>query len=160
VVRPILRLYVDSSVIGGCFDIEFESWSNRLFRLFRDKRVRLVVSEITLKELEAAPPKVRNLLKTVPEDFTEVLSLSPEAGSLALEYIREGALPVKSLADAQHIAIATIARVDVLISWNFKHIVNINRIHLYNSINIRYGYPVLEIRSPMEVLADEEEGSF
>lgn len=158
-VRPILRLYVDSSVIGGCFDTEFEVWSNHLFRMFRDRKMRLVVSEITLKELEFAPPKVRNILKTVSSDFTEVLPLTAEAGNLALEYIREGALPVKSLADAQHIAIATLAKVDVLISWNFKHIVNINRIHLYNSINIRYGYPILEIRSPMEVLADEEENN-
>ena len=87
----------------------------------------------------------------------ETLSLDSDAANLALEYLRAGALPVKSLADAQHIAMATIARVDVLVSWNFKHIVNINRIRLYNSVNIRLGYPVLEIRSPSEVISNEED---
>lgn len=59
------------------------------------------------------------------------------------------------LLDAQHIAIATINRVDVLVSWNFKHIVNLRRIHLYNSINLKYGYPLIEIRSPREVINEE-----
>jgi len=60
------------------------------------------------------------------------------------------------IADAQHIAIATIEKVDILVSWNFKHIVNINRIHAFNSVNIRLGYPLLEIRTPREVLENEE----
>lgn len=59
------------------------------------------------------------------------------------------------LADAQHIAIATVARVDVLVSWNFKHIVNLQRIRGYNSVNLRKGYPLLEIRTPRELLTDE-----
>lgn len=58
-------------------------------------------------------------------------------------------------ADAQHIAIATVGRVDVLVSWNFKHIVNLGRILGYNSVNLREGYPTIEIRTPREVLSDE-----
>jgi len=60
------------------------------------------------------------------------------------------------LADAQHIAIATVGRVDVLVSWNFRHIVNLERIHGYNSVNLRRGCPMIEIRTPREVLSDEQ----
>jgi hypothetical protein len=59
--------------------------------------------------------------------------------------------------EARHIAIATVERVDVLVSWNFKHIVNINRIHLLNSANLKLGYPILDIRSPKEVLYESQE---
>jgi len=52
----------------------------------------------------------------------------------------------------KHFAIVTINRVDVLVSWNFRHIVDLSRIRLYNSVNLKYGYPLLEIRSPREVL--------
>ena len=59
--------------------------------------------------------------------------------------------------DAQHIAIATISRVEVLVSWNFRHIVNLQRIRGYNAVNLRDGYPLLEIRTPQEVIRCEEE---
>jgi len=66
--------------------------------------------------------------------------------------LKDGVVAESSISDARHIAIASVERVDVLVSWNFKHIVNINRIHLLNSVNIKLGYPLLEIRSPREVL--------
>ena len=59
--------------------------------------------------------------------------------------------------DAQHIATATICRVDVLVSWNFKHIVNLDRIHGYNSVDLRMGYFLIEIRTPQEILRYEEQ---
>ena len=74
---------------------------------------------------------------------------------LASRYIAEGILSANMLADAQHIAMATIARVDALVSWNFRHVVNLPRIHAYHRVNARRGYATLEIRSPREVLADE-----
>ena len=61
------------------------------------------------------------------------------------------------LADALHIAVATIAKVDVLVGWNFKHIVNLDRIHGFNAVNLRLGYAMLEIRSPLEVWKDDNE---
>ena len=66
-----------------------------------------------------------------------------------------GAIAARMRADALHIAVATVARVDVLVSWNFKHIVNLRRIHAYNAVNLKRGYPLLEIRTPREVLDDE-----
>jgi hypothetical protein len=58
----------------------------------------------------------------------------------------------KYRSDALHIAVATVSGVDVLVSWNFKHIVNLNRIKLFNSINLKEGYNLLEIRTPLEVI--------
>ena len=72
--------------------------------------------------------------------------------ALANAYLEDGVVAESSLSDARHIAIATVARVDILVSWNYKHIVNINRIHILNSVNLKLGYPILEIRSPREVL--------
>jgi len=78
--------------------------------------------------------------------------LNEEARKLAEYYIKEGIVSEKYLVDAQHIAIATVYKVDVLVSWNFKHIVNLQKIKQYNAINLKYGYTLLEIRSPREVI--------
>lgn len=146
-----LRVYIDTSVIGGCLDEEFKEDSIQLFDEFTKSIKILVISDVLLFELERAPDKVKNILKRVPIDNIEYVSLNEESIVLADTYIKESAVAEKSLSDARHIAIATVERVDVLVSWNFKHIVNINRIHQLNSINLKLGYPILEIRSPKEV---------
>lgn len=149
------RIYTDTSVVGGCEDEEFAEYSLRLMESFtRGERI-LVVSSLTIQELGGAPVAVRSRLATVPERHIETLQLEVEAIDLAEAYLTSGVLPGKMRADAQHIAIATVARVDVLVSWNFKHVVNLQRIHGYNSVNLRRGYPLLEIRTPREVLSDE-----
>ncbi len=149
------RIYVDASVIGGCEDAEFAPHSLRLMDCFGRGDFVLVVSTLTVQELAAAPDAVRAHLSAVPEAYIETLQLDVEAMELAEAYISEGVITAKMRADAQHIAIATVARIDVLVSWNFKHIVNLHRIHGYNSVNLRRGYPPLEIRTPREVLPDE-----
>jgi hypothetical protein len=111
----------------------------------------LVASTLTLQELAEAPDEVRRHLAAVPEAHIETLPLDAEASELAEAYIAEGVITANMRADAQHIAIATVARVDVLVSWNFRHIVNLQRIRGYNSVNLRRGYPMLEIRAPREV---------
>jgi hypothetical protein len=114
-----------------------------------------VLSSLTVQELVAAPASVRERLAAVPLEHIETLRLDAEAAGLAEEYLAAGVLAVGMRADAQHIAMATVGRVDVLVSWNFRHIVNLQRIHGYNSVNLRLGYPVIEIRTPREVLSDE-----
>ena len=146
------RIYVDTSVIGGCLDCEFEEASLNFFTLFKTGSNILVISDITLAELETAPQEVQEILLLVPTDYMDVIEFSEEANQLAQTYLRDGVLSRKSIADAQHIATATSNRVDVLVSWNFKHIVNLKRIHGYNSVNLKLGYPILEIRTPKEVL--------
>ncbi len=157
--RPIKlqRIYVDTSVVGGCFDDEFQEHSLALFALARAESIRLVVSEVTMAELFAAPPHVRDVLAGLPEACLEYVWQTGESEALAEEYMRQAVVPARMIADAQHIATATVSRVDVLVSWNFKHIVNLNRIHAVNSVNLRAGYPMLEIRSPREVLENEHE---
>lgn len=111
----------------------------------------LVISDITLAELAGAPPKVRSVIEDLPKGCLEFVQQDEESEALGEEYIRQRVVSRGMLADAQHIAVATIAKVDVLVSWNFKHIVNLNRIHGFNAVNLRSGYPMLEIRSPLEV---------
>ena len=146
------RIYTDTSVIGGCFDVEFKDGSLALFENFNSGSAILVVSSLTLFELENAPQEVQDILKQTPSKHVEVIDFSREASLLADIYLNEGVVSEKSRVDAQHIATATINRVDILVSWNFKHIVNLERIHGYNAVNLKQGYPMLEIRTPLEVL--------
>jgi len=147
-----LRVYIDTSVVGGCLDEEFKEDSVQLFDEFVKGMKTLVISDVLLFELEGAPKKVKNILRKVSTENIEYVALNEESIALANTYIEEGSVTEKSLSDARHIAMATVERVDVLVSWNFKHIVNINRIHLLNSVNLKLGYPILDIRSPKEVL--------
>ena len=98
---------------------------------------------------------MRERLREVPEPHVIVLPDTREAAELADAYLARGVLGPGSHSDALHVALATVARVDVLVSWNFKHIVNLGRIRLFNSVNIEWGYGLVEIRSPKEVLEYE-----
>lgn len=95
-------------------------------------------------------------LKNLPSKNIEFLEINPETIGLADKYIEENVVGKTSREDCIHIALATIFRADVLISWNFKHIVNLRRIQGYNSVNLRYGYPTIEIRSPKEMIDYED----
>jgi len=150
-----LRLYVDTSVIGGIFDSEFEEWSRRLIREFEEGDKIIVLSDLTLREIEDAPENVKSVVEEIPDIHKEMVVLNTEAKSLATRYIEEMVVSEQYLVDAQHIAIATLYKVDVLVSWNFKHIVNLEKIKMYNSVNLKYGYQLIEIRSPREVLHEE-----
>ena len=148
----IPRIYIDTSVIGGCFDKEYDKASKQLWNEFRTGKKVALVSDLLQLELEEAPAQVRRLLNDLPANSIEYISLDEEAIALANAYLRDGAVAESSLSDARHIAIATIARADILVSWNFKHIVNLNRIRRFNAVNLKLGYPTIEIRSPSEVL--------
>jgi predicted nucleic acid-binding protein len=144
------RVYIDTSVFGGYFDDEFSAHTIPLFNRLKNNEFTLLFSTVTQDELENAPEKVKNFVKNIRVINTEFLDLTDEAVSLATEYISEKVVGQTSFADCLHIALATISRADFLISWNFKHIVNVQRIRGYNSINIKNGYKQLEIRSPRE----------
>ena len=144
------RLYFDTSVFGGHFDDEFSEHTIPLFERLRSNEFILLFSTVTQDELENAPEKVKNLVKGIKEEYTEFIEATEEAVELATAYIDEKVVGQTSFADCLHIAIATINKADYLISWNFKHIVNIERIEGYNSINLKKGYKQLDIRSPRE----------
>ncbi|WP_163379425.1 PIN domain-containing protein [Cyclobacterium sp. SYSU L10401] len=144
------RIYIDTLVFGGHFDEEFTEHTVPLFDRIKKGEFVVLYSIITQDELENAPEHVRELVRNLKADLTEFLEISEEAVDLANDYIYEKVVGRASYADCLHIALATINRADFLVSWNFKHIVNIERINGYNSINIKNGYKQLEIRSPRE----------
>ena len=153
------RVYIDTSVIGGCFDQEFDEWSNALFNDFRNGGKIAVISDITLDELASAPQRVQDNLSTIPNEYLEILASDNESKDLADQYVMEKAVTGKFYEDALHIAIATINQVSVLASWNFKHIVNLDRIRKYNAVNLKNGFSILEIRTPREILKFNEDES-
>ncbi|MBX2843378.1 MAG: type II toxin-antitoxin system VapC family toxin [Flammeovirgaceae bacterium] len=146
------RIYIDTSVFGGYFDEEFEDFTKPLFDRINQGEFKVLYSTVTQDELENAPTKVKELVIDLKVEYTEFLEETKEAIELAMEYISEKVVGKTSFADCLHIALATIHRADLLISWNFKHIVNIERIRGYNSINIKNGYKQLEIRSPRDLM--------
>jgi len=153
-----LRIYVDTSVIGGCFDPEFEIWSNGLIADFRNQRFRLVLSDVTAAEVAQAPNAVRDLHAELIE-IAEVLPVTEEALEVLAVYEVRGVLTHRFRNDMLHIALATIADVDALVSWNFRHIVRLDKIQLFNGINLELGYKTLAIYSPREVTTYEREES-
>ena len=150
-----LRIYADTSVIGGCEDETFRDASRRLFERFQAGEATLVLSELTSRELAGAPEAVRTLPDGIPPAHTEMVWITDEVRHLADAYIEAGALAPSSEADALHIALATLARVDVLASWNFRHMVSLPRIRAYNAVNRSMGYSMIDIRTPEE-LDDEK----
>lgn len=150
------RIYIDTSVVGGYFDEEFCEATQGLFKRFEENEIIFVVSDLLDLELIAAPKNVRELLHRYSSDKFERIQLTEEAIKLADTYITEKVVGKTSLEDCRHIALATINRVDVLASWNFKHIVNLDRIKGYNSVNYRLGYQMIEIRSPKDLLHYED----
>ncbi len=147
-----MTVYADTSTIGGCFDEEFQEWSVALGEEFKIRKKIIMLSDLTLQELEFAREEVREKIKEIPKKYQISIGVTDEAIQLAEAYINEGALTIKSYNDALHIALATLNNAGVLASWNFKHIVNLNRIRLYNSINLKLGYRMIEIRTPREIL--------
>jgi hypothetical protein len=142
-------------VVGGYFDEEFEVDTKKFFeRVFRGDFI-VYFSEISETELSLAPLHVRNLKDRIPKNCYKYLDLDDESKNLAQVYISEKILGQASYNDAYHIALSTVNRLDVLVSWNFKHIVNFDKIKLFNSVNMKLGYPLIDIRSPLEFIDNE-----
>jgi hypothetical protein len=146
------RIYIDTSVVGGYFDEEFKEATMKLFDRLDNNEIIFVVSDLLDLELINAPQFVREQLLKYSADKFQRVELTEEAIRLADTYIDEKVVGKTSLEDCRHIAMATIYKVDVLASWNFKHIVNLDRIKGYNSVNLRLGYSMIEIRSPKDLV--------
>ena len=146
------RIYIDTSIVGGFFDEIFEKETKMLFQWLENGEIIFVISDVLREELKDAPEYVRNLLNNYSEECFEALALTDEARELADKYIAEKVVEKTSLNDCRHIALATINKVDVLASWNFKHIVNLTRIKGYNGVNMKNGYFTLEIRNPKDLV--------
>ncbi len=121
----IKRVYIDTSVFGGYFDKEFEEPTKVFFNKLFENSVKILVSEILELELYRAPDCIRDLFESLPSFLIERVELTEEVKLLSEKYISEKVVGKTSQADCLHIALATINRADVLVSWNFKHIVNL-----------------------------------
>lgn len=148
----IQRFYFDTSVFGGVYDVEFEELSLQLFERVKAGHIICVYSELTVGELNIAPETVKNFFTNLPEAYLEFVSVTDESLELARAYVAEKVVGHTSFDDCVHIALATIHKVDILVSWNFKHIVNVYRIRGYNSVNLKSGYLTIEIRSPKDIV--------
>jgi len=146
------RIYIDTSVIGGYYDVEFETATRLLFDRIKNKEFDVFFSEVNETELINASQKIKEVKNLIPTDCFHYIEMTDEVKTLAMLYISENALGMASRNDAYHIALASIYNIDCLISWNFKHIVNFDKIKRFNAINTRFGYPLIDIRSPLEFL--------
>jgi hypothetical protein len=150
--QRINKIYIDASVIAGYFDDELELKTRLFFDEVKRGRFQIIYSSLTHNELLGAPQKVRDLIKELPKEFVTKVKLSEEVVALADNYIFEKRVGQSCREDRLHFAIATVRHVDVLLSWDFKNIVNYTRFRAYNSINMELGYPVIDIRSPKEIM--------
>lgn len=151
------RIYIDTSVIGGCFDAEFSEWSNGLMKDFATGAFVPILSDVVAAEVKDAPVPVRQMYEELLHSEHEFVLVNEEVVELADAYQRRGILTPKFYDDGLHIALATIAEVDLLVSWNFKHIVHFDKIRLFSSVNLELGYKPLQIYSPREVTRVEGE---
>jgi len=149
-----LRIYLDTSVIGGCFDDEFSKYSVKLIDEIIEGKYTGVFFEVTIKELIKAPPEVREVFEKIIK-ICEKVEITEHVSKLADEYIRNKIITQKYVDDAAHIAYATVNNVDVLVSWNFRHIVNYNKIIQFNAVNIKNGFKQLQIYSPRELITND-----
>ncbi len=150
--KPKARIYIDTSVAGGYFDKEFSTATKQFFKEANKGKMTLLISSLLENELTDAPAKVRKLISNLNKKNSEPVKHTQQAESLAEKYIEAKVVGKTSVEDCRHIALATVCKADVLVSWNFKHIVNVERINGYNSVNLKHGYTTIDIRTPAEVL--------
>ncbi len=148
-----LRVYVDTSVFGGCFENEFAEASRRLFTEIQTGKFILVISSLTIQELDRAPAPVQRVLAEIPTNQLEVIPEAPAIDQLREAYLQAHVVGPSSSADAQHIAAAAVAEVDMVVSWNFRHIVHYEKINGYHAVNLLNGYKPIPIYSPREVVS-------
>lgn len=149
------RVYADTSVFGGPFDEEFAEVSQRFFEEVRQGRYRLLVSDVTVREIQKGPPDVQLFFFALPEEQMERVGLNEEVIALRDRYIQAGILPPARLDDAAHVALATVGEADIMVSWNFRHMVHFEKVRQYNAVNLTLGYKTIEIRSPREVIHED-----
>ena len=151
-----MKVYVDTSVFGGFFDRGFSEPSKVFFDEVKKQRFTLVTSAVVQAEIEPSPEKVRKLFDAM---ITMADMAHVDSAALALQesYLKESIVTANSSDDALHVALATTAKCDLIVSWNFKHIVHFEKIPKYNTVNILQGYSKIGIFSPLEVIAYEDE---
>lgn len=148
----VIRVYIDTSIIGGNFDSEFQKASLKFFKQVKENKFHLIISTLVQEEIVAAPEHVKIFLDKLKPNAT-LIEVTEPALKLRQAYLKANIVSKKSSNDALHVALATVNNCPIIVSWNFKHIVHYEKIALYNSINILEGYQQIAIYSPMEVIS-------
>ena len=154
-MKKPMRIYADTSVFGGVFDDAFALASRMFFEQGRENRIELISSALVVDELAAAPVTVQNFFLSYA-DHMHIRDIPREAVQLRDAYLEAGIVGNASLADAQHVALATVFDCWAIVSWNFRHIVHAQKIPFYNGVNQGQGYKVIAIHTPQEVIRYEE----
>src|SRR5215213_9479832 len=144
-------LYLDTSVIGGYFDAEWMADTRELWRQARAGKWRLLTSIVAEREVHNAPEEVRRHF-AANFDATNILDTSDETEMLAEAYLAAGVVTPKFLDDALHVAMASVHGIRFIVSWNFKHLVNVRREDGFNAVNLVAGWPPIRIVSPKELI--------
>jgi predicted nucleic acid-binding protein len=155
------RVYVDASVVGGMFDgaSKRRRQTQTFWDAVRNGEIVIIVSDILDREVQRAPLHIRKFFATLPESQIERIVSTDESDGLAAQYIGSKIVSEKNLNDCKHIALATIARADAIVSWNCKHMVNEQRIPKYNDVNEEQGYPKIEILTPNKFMEAKHGGT-
>jgi predicted nucleic acid-binding protein len=153
-VRPLI-LYLDSSVIGGFYDPEFQEATRKLWRERDEGKFAFRTSPLVAQEIASAPDKVQALLAS---SFVqgELLPLTTEAEELAAAYLAQKVVPLRFANDARHVALASVHGIGLVVSWNFQHLVNYQREIAFNGVNLLQGYAPIRILSPLELIHGDE----
>lgn len=155
-LQKVRRTYVDASVFGGVFDDEFAEDSRAFFNQTSAGHFAILTSGLVGDEVARAPTAVRELYdRLLPR--AELVAVDGGVLILQAAYLSAGIITPKWSDDALHVALATVASADLIVSWNFRHIVHLDKIPLYNAVNKLRGYHELAIHSPSEVIAYEDE---
>ena len=149
-----ISVYIDTSIIGGKFDPEFQKASIKFYEQVKENKFHLIISTLVQEEIIAAPKHVKKFFDELKPKAT-LIEVTEPALKLREAYLKAKIVSKKSAYDALHVALATVNNCPIIVSWNFKHIVHYEKITLYNSINILEGYQQIAIYSPLEVISYE-----
>ena len=151
----MIKVYADTSVFGGVFDEEFSGPSKKFFEEVQSGRFLLVTSAIVQAEIEAAPKKVYDFFQQYT-GFVDIAEISQKVLELRQAYLDANIVTINSLDDAAHVAVASVSKCQMIVSWNFRHIVHFEKIPKYNAVNTIMGYDHIDIYSPLEVIQYDE----
>jgi len=154
-----VKLYLDTSVLGAVCDPGPEerlAATHRVLEGFAKALWEGYISTLVLEEVERAPKAVREkIIREIQKSRLTALEETQESLALARAYVVAGAIPADYEDDARHISVATVSDIRVIVSWNFRHMVNIERKRMINSVNLREDVPLIDIVSPWEVSYEE-----
>lgn len=147
-----LRIYLDTSVVSACIDDRLPERKQTTVEFWnRLSEYDVAVSELTITEIQAtADSRLGEQMAGLIRPFV-VLPIREEARRLAQEYVSRGVFSPGTIEDAVHVAVAVVSGQNILVSWNFRHLVNRRRRALINEVNILLGYRTIEILAPPEV---------